>query len=99
MFLGLNAEPEGAVGTEAAQEALNTAFNISAINLLLLALLVVFAIRKYLPFLAVLGSALFAGILASSPSRRPSPRSSTTPGSGRSPPRSRPTSQRWPPAS
>ena len=67
MFLGLNAEPEGAVGTEAAQEALNTAFNISAINLLLLALLVVFAIRKYPPFLAVLGSALFAGILALHP--------------------------------
>ena len=64
MILGLNAEPEGAVGTEAAQEALNTAFNITAINLLPLALLVVFAIRKYPPFLAILGSALFAGILA-----------------------------------
>ena len=64
MILGLNAEPEGAVGTEAAQEALGKAFNISAINLLPLALLVVFAIRKYPPFLAILGSALFAGILA-----------------------------------
>ena len=64
MILGLNAEPEGAVGTEAAQEALDTAFNITAINLLPLALLVVFAIRKYPPFLAILGSALFAGILA-----------------------------------
>ena len=64
MFLGLNAEPEGAVGTEAAQEALNAAFNISAVNLLPLALLVLFAILKYPPFLAILGSALFAGILA-----------------------------------
>jgi len=64
VVLGLNAEPEGAVSTEAAQEALNQAFNISAVNLLPLALLVVFAVRKYPPFLAILGSALFAGILA-----------------------------------
>jgi Na+:H+ antiporter, NhaC family len=64
VFLGLNAEPEGAVGTEAAREALGTAFNISAVNLLPLALLVVFAILKSPPFLAILGSALFAGILA-----------------------------------
>jgi Na+:H+ antiporter, NhaC family len=64
VFLGLNAEPEGAVGTEAAREALGTAFNISAVNLLPLALLVVFAVLKYPPFLAILGSALFAGILA-----------------------------------
>lgn len=64
VFLGLNAEPEGAVGTEAARAALGTAFNISAVNLLPLALLVVFAILKYPPFLAILGSALFAGILA-----------------------------------
>src|SRR5512132_4368184 len=63
-FLGLNAEPEGAVGTEAAQDALAKAFNISAVNLLPLLLLVVFAILKYPPFLAILGSALFAGILA-----------------------------------
>src|SRR4029434_8417022 len=51
-------------GTDAAQDALGTAFNISAVNLLPLALLVVFAILKYPPFLAILGSALFAGILA-----------------------------------
>ena len=63
-LLGLNAEPEGAVGTEAAQDALGKAFNISAVNLLPLALLVVFAVLKYPPFLAILGSALFAGILA-----------------------------------
>ena len=48
-LLGLNAEPEGAVGTEAAQDALNNAFNISAVNLLPLALLVVFAILKSPP--------------------------------------------------
>ena len=64
MFLGLNAEPEGAVSTQAAQDALNQAFNISAVNLLPLLLLVVFAVRRYPPFLAILGSALLAGILA-----------------------------------
>jgi Na+:H+ antiporter, NhaC family len=64
VILGLNAEPEGAVSTQAARDALANAFNISAINLLPLLLLVVFAIRKYPPFLAILGSALFAGILA-----------------------------------
>jgi Na+:H+ antiporter, NhaC family len=63
-LLGLNAEPEGAVSTQAARDALGKAFNISAVNLLPLALLVVFAVLKYPPFLAILGSALFAGILA-----------------------------------
>jgi NhaC family Na+:H+ antiporter len=64
LLLGLNAEPEGAVGTEAAREALGKAFDISAVNLLPLLLLVGFAILKLPPFLAILGSALFAGILA-----------------------------------
>jgi NhaC family Na+:H+ antiporter len=64
LLLGLNAEPEGAVGTEAAREALGKAFDISAVNLLPLLLLVGFAALKFPPFLAILGSALFAGILA-----------------------------------
>jgi NhaC family Na+:H+ antiporter len=64
LLLGLNAEPEGAVSTDAAREALGKVFNISAVNLLPLALLVLFAVLKFPPFLAILGSALFAGILA-----------------------------------
>jgi Na+:H+ antiporter, NhaC family len=64
-FLGLAAEPKGGVSTAAAQDALAATFHISAINLLPLALLVLFAILKVPPFLAILGSALFAGILAS----------------------------------
>jgi NhaC family Na+:H+ antiporter len=63
-LLGLNAEPQGSVGTEAAQDALGKAFHISAVNLLPLALLVVFAVRKFPPFLSILGSALLAGVLA-----------------------------------
>ena len=62
--LGLVAEPAGDVDTQAAVDALESAFNISVIALLPLALLVVFAIKKVPPFLAILGSALCAGILA-----------------------------------
>ena len=43
---------------------LRYAFNIGFVNLLPLLLLVVFAILKFPPFLSILGSALFAGILA-----------------------------------
>ena len=64
MLLGLNAEPDAAISTDAARAALGTAFNISWVNLLPLALLVVFAARRFPPFLSILGSALFAGILA-----------------------------------
>jgi NhaC family Na+:H+ antiporter len=62
--LGLNADPHGALSTDAARAALGAAFNISAINLLPLVLLIVFALYKFPPFLSILGSALFAGILA-----------------------------------
>jgi NhaC family Na+:H+ antiporter len=65
LFLGLGAEPHGALSTDAASAALNDVFNISFINLLPLLLLVFFAIKKFPPFLSILGSALSAGILAS----------------------------------
>jgi NhaC family Na+:H+ antiporter len=64
LVIGLTATPHGEVGTDEAQAALHAAFRISAVNLLPLALLVVFTIRKAPPFLALLGSALFAGVLA-----------------------------------
>jgi Na+:H+ antiporter, NhaC family len=64
LIIGLNAEPSGAASTEDAQQALEGAFNISVWNLLPLLLLVLFSIRKFPPFLSILGSALFAGILA-----------------------------------
>jgi NhaC family Na+:H+ antiporter len=64
LFIGLNAEPEAAISTDQAREVLGNAFNISVLNLLPIALLVVFTVRKAPPFLAILGSALFAGILA-----------------------------------
>jgi Na+:H+ antiporter, NhaC family len=64
LILGLNAEPQGAISTDAARAALGEAFNITPVNMLPLLLLVVFSIRKFPPFLSILGSALFAGILA-----------------------------------
>ncbi len=63
LVLGLNATPDGEVSTDQAREILGKAFNISAINLLPLVVLVLFTVKKAPPFLAILGSALFAGIL------------------------------------
>src|SRR6478672_9295887 len=62
--LGLTADPKATVSPDAALDVLNQEFNVSVLNLLPLALLVVFTLRKVPPFLAILGSALFAGILA-----------------------------------
>jgi Na+:H+ antiporter, NhaC family len=64
LVLGFLAEPKGGVSTEAALDVLESEFNITVLNLLPLALLVVFTVKKVPPFLAILGSALFAGILA-----------------------------------
>jgi hypothetical protein len=99
VVLGLNAEPEGAVGTEAAQEALNTGFNISAVNPL------PWGCWRYLPSARPRRSwpswdrRCPPRSWPPSPSRRPSPPSSTSPSWDRSRPPSRPTSPPWPPAS
>ena len=63
-ILGFAADPEGAISTDVAREALATAFDISALNLLPLVALVVFAVRRYPPFLSILGAALVAGLMA-----------------------------------
>ena len=64
LVLGLTADTSADVSPDAAVDALEQAFHISVINLAPLALLVVFTVRKVPPFLAILGVALFAGILA-----------------------------------
>src|SRR3954449_7342328 len=64
LILGARAHPVGGVSTDAALAVLESEFTISAISLLPLALLVVFTIKKVPPFLAILGSALCAGVLA-----------------------------------
>jgi NhaC family Na+:H+ antiporter len=64
LVLGLRAEPAGGVSTDAVLDTLEAEFNIGILNLLPLALLVLFTVRKVPPFLAILGSAFFAGVLA-----------------------------------
>ncbi|MGE5831006.1 MAG: Na+/H+ antiporter NhaC family protein, partial [Micromonosporaceae bacterium] len=63
LFIGHNAKPTGDVDTAAAEQALEQSFHVSLICLLPLFLLVVLAARRVPPFLAILGSALFAGVL------------------------------------
>jgi NhaC family Na+:H+ antiporter len=64
LILGLTATPGSSLSTDQAQQALAHEFHISWVNLLPLLLLVLFSIRQVPPFLAILGSALFAGVLA-----------------------------------
>jgi Na+:H+ antiporter, NhaC family len=64
LVLGLTAETNASVDTQAALNVLRGEFNTSAVSLLPLLLLVAFTVKKVPPFLAILGSALFAGILA-----------------------------------
>jgi NhaC family Na+:H+ antiporter len=63
--LGL-ASPPAATGfdTAQAQQTLAAEFNITPLNLLPLALLIVFSVRRLPPFLSIFSCALFAGILA-----------------------------------
>ena len=63
LVLGLSATPKGEVGIDEARLILGEAFNISAINLLPPSFSSWPTVRKVPPFLAILGSALFAGIL------------------------------------
>jgi Na+:H+ antiporter, NhaC family len=63
-FLGRAADTDSEVSTDQARAALASVFNISWLNLLPLALLVVFAVLKMPPFLSILGSAVSAAVLA-----------------------------------
>jgi len=63
-FLGRSADADAEVSTDEVRAALASAFDISVLNLLPLVLLVVFAIMKMPPFLSILGSAVFAAVLA-----------------------------------
>jgi Na+:H+ antiporter, NhaC family len=68
IFLGIGLAKHNAAGsisTSAARDALAAVYNISPINLLPLVLLIVLSFRRVPPFLAILGTALFSGILAS----------------------------------
>ena len=63
-LLGRAADPNAEISTDRAREALAAAFHISPLNLLPLLLLVVLAVLRAPPFLSILGSAVFAAVLA-----------------------------------
>jgi NhaC family Na+:H+ antiporter len=68
IFLGIglaNNSVGTTIDTSAARNALSAVYHITPINLLPLVLLVVLSIRRAPAFLAILGTALFSGILAS----------------------------------
>jgi NhaC family Na+:H+ antiporter len=68
IFVGIGFAQHNATGpidTSAARGELAAVYNIGPINLLPLVLLVVLSLRRVPPFLAILGTALFSGVLAS----------------------------------
>lgn len=66
LVIGLAAgSSQSAVDTTAAQDALAKVFHISPVNLLPLALLIVLALLRVPPFLAIFGTAVVSGALAS----------------------------------
>ena len=64
LVLGRSASGDSDTAVDKARAALASAFDISVLNLLPLILLIVFAILRMPPFLSILGSALFAAVLA-----------------------------------
>ena len=62
--LGLSSHTSGAIDTNEARQVLDSVFTISPVNLLPIALMVVLAIRRVPPFLAIFGTAVFSGVLA-----------------------------------
>jgi NhaC family Na+:H+ antiporter len=67
IFLGLGfaENPSGEVSTTAARDAVAAVYHITPWNLLPLLLLIVLSFRQVPPFLAIFGTALFSGVLAS----------------------------------
>ncbi len=64
IVLGRAADPDAEVSTDQARAALASAFDISLLCLLPLVFLIVLAVLRMPPFLSILGSALFAAVLA-----------------------------------
>jgi NhaC family Na+:H+ antiporter len=67
IFLGVGfaVRPSGQADMSAARDAVAAVYHITPWNLLPLALLIVLSIRRAPPFLAIFGTALFSGVLAS----------------------------------
>ena len=64
--IGLTAEPSAsAIGVDEARHLIAQVYNISPLNLLPLALLIVFTLKQVPPFLSIFAVAVFSGVLAS----------------------------------
>jgi NhaC family Na+:H+ antiporter len=65
LVIGLTKEiSEPAGETDAALSAIDHAYSMSVLNLLPLGVLLLMSLKRYPPFLSILGAALFAGVLA-----------------------------------
>ena len=64
LVVGFTQHTSGAIDTHTARDALDSVFNISPINLIPIVVLIVLAVRRVPPFLAIFGTALFTGVLA-----------------------------------
>src|SRR4051794_7267633 len=65
LVLGLTADTKGAIDTSVARDALDSVFNIGFVSLLPIVLLIVLALRRTPPFLAIFATAVLSGVLAS----------------------------------
>lgn len=66
VVMGITVDTSGAaIDTTVARDALEAVFHIAPLNLLPIAVLVVLAIRRVPPFLAIFGTAVLTGVLAS----------------------------------
>jgi len=63
--LGLAEKPSGVIDTTPARDALAAVYHITPWNLLPLVLLIVLSVVQVPPFLAIFGTAVFSGVLAS----------------------------------
>ena len=64
LVLGFTQHTSGSVDTQVARDALDSVFNISPVALLPIAVLVVLAVKRVPPFLAIFGTAVLTGVLA-----------------------------------
>ncbi|WP_051367920.1 Na+/H+ antiporter NhaC family protein [Hamadaea tsunoensis] len=64
LIIGFTSSPEAEISTQAAVDALGSAYNVGIVSLIPLLLLIVFAAVRVPPFLAILGSAVSAAVLA-----------------------------------
>jgi NhaC family Na+:H+ antiporter len=64
LVLGITQDTGGAIDTQVARDALDSVFNIGVVCLLPIVLLIVLALKKVPPFLAIFGTAVLTGVLA-----------------------------------